>query len=134
MTGMDAMAPAIVPTVFGGHGSVEVVLWSLVLVSGLLGALGAAYLLYVDTIVVHYTRFFRIIAAGLLVFVATAPVVYLFAVELIHAVHALAAAVISVGLYTLIRAELASNELAEAFDAGDPGGFEESFGDFDDEE
>jgi len=99
----------------GGYEPVEVVLWGVVLVSGLVGGLGAAYLLYVDTIVVHYTTYFRTIATGLLGFAVTAPVVFAFAPGWIHAVHALAVVCISVGLYSLSDDRL---EPADSFEEG----------------
>lgn len=84
----------------------EMLLHGVVLWSGIFGAVGAGYLLYADTIIVHYSRFFRIIAVGLFVFAVTAPIIVMYAPELIHAVHALSALFISIGLYTLIREEL----------------------------
>lgn len=83
----------------------ETLLHGVVLLSGVLGALGTGYLLYSDSIVVHYISFFKIIAAGLLIFAVTAPVIVEFAPDWIHAIHALSAVFISIGLYTLIRQE-----------------------------
>lgn len=106
----------------GGYGPLEAALWAVVLLSGLVGGLGAAYLLYVDTIVVHYTTYFRTIAVGLLGFAVTAPVVFALAPGWIHAVHALAVVCISLGLYSLTddRLEPAASFEAEftAFDDG----------------
>ena len=102
--------PTAVLTIFDGYTLIESLLWGIVLLSGGLGAIVGAYLLYVDTIVVHYTRFFKIIAVGLFIFVLTAPVVFLLAVEFIHGVHGFAALVISIGLYSLLREELGSDE------------------------
>lgn len=88
----------------------ELFLHGVVLLSGVVGALGAGYLLYADTITVHYASFFRIIAVGLFVFAASAPIIVEFAPDVIHAVHAFSALCISVGLYTLIRDELQNDE------------------------
>lgn len=85
---------------------VEFLLHGVVLLSGILGAIGTGYLLYVDTIMVHYTSFFKIITAGLLLFAVTAPIIVEFAPDSIHAVHALSTLFISIGLYSLIRGEL----------------------------
>lgn len=114
----SALATGVVPILFDGYNSVEFALWSTVLVSGLLGSFGAAYLLYVDTIVVHYTRFFKIVALGLLLFVGTAPVVFFFAVEFIHGAHALAVVVISAGLYSLVRSEHRTEDFEAVFSVG----------------
>lgn len=85
---------------------VATLLHGVVLLSGVLGALGTGYLLYSDAIIVHYTGFFKIITAGLLLFAVTAPIIVEFAPESIHAIHALSALFISIGLYTLVRQEL----------------------------
>jgi len=105
----------------GGYEPVEVVLWGVVLVSGLVGGLGAAYLLYVDTIVVHYTTYFRTIAVGLLGFAVTAPIVFAFAPDWIHVVHALAVVCITLGLYSLLddRLEPAASFEEEFTEFGD---------------
>lgn len=86
--------------------NLEFLLHGVVLVSGILGAIGTGYLLYADTVVVHYATFFRLVTAGLLLFSLSAPVVVRFAPDAIHAIHALAALCISGGLYTLIRPEV----------------------------
>jgi len=91
------------PLTISGFSHVEVVLWGLVLLSGFIGAACGLYLLYVDSIVVHHTAFFKIISAGLLLFVVTAPVVFFLPFEFIHGIHGSAAFVISVGLYTMLR-------------------------------
>ena len=93
-----------------GFSPVEMVLWGLVLFSGFTGAVCGLYLLYVDSLVVHHTAFFKIISAGLLLFVLTAPIVFFLSVELIHAVHGFTAFVISVGLYTILRDDLSSRD------------------------
>lgn len=74
-----------------------------------LGAVGAAamlYLLYSETLVVAYDRFFRVVAVGLLVFALTGPAFQLFAPALLHAVHGLAGLFVTVGLYDLVAREL----------------------------
>lgn len=91
------------PLHISGFSPVEMVLWGLVLLSGFTGAVCGLYLLYVDSLVVHHTTFFKIISAGLLLFVITAPVVFFLSFEFIHGVHGFAAFVISVGLYTILR-------------------------------
>lgn len=102
--------PAAVLTLFDGYTLIESLFWGIVLLSGGVGAIGGAYLLYINTIIVHYTRFFKIITVGLFIFVVTAPVVFLLAVEFIHGVHGFAALVISIGLYSLLREELGPDE------------------------
>ena len=91
------------PLYISGFSPVEVVLWGLVLLSGLTGAVCGFYLLYVDSLVVHHTMFFKIVSAGLLLFVITAPVVFFLPFEFIHGVHSFAAFVVSAGLYTILR-------------------------------
>lgn len=88
----------------------ETLLHGVVLLSGLLGAMGTGYLLYSDSIIVHYTTFFKIITAGLLLFAVTAPIIVQFAPDSIHSVHALSALFISVGLYTLIREKIRADD------------------------
>lgn len=95
----------------------ELLLHGVVLLSGVLGAIGTGYLLYADTIVVHYTSFFKVITVGLFLFSVTAPIIVRFAPESIHAVHALSALFISVGLYTLIRDELQTADNFEQLSA-----------------
>lgn len=72
------------------------------------GAAGVAllYLLYSETVVVHYARFFRLITAGLLGYAVTGPVVGTLAPEYIHAVHGVATLAVVGGLYGLVRDEL----------------------------
>jgi len=91
------------PLTISGFTPVEMVLWGLVLLSGFTGGIGGLYLLYVDSLVVHHAMFFKIISAGLLLFVNTAPVVFFLSVEFIHGVHGFTAFVISAGLYTILR-------------------------------
>lgn len=90
--------------------NVEHLLHGVVLLSGVFGAIGTGYLLYADTIMVHYTSFFKIIMAGLFLFAVTAPIIVLFAPDAIHAIHALSAVSISAGLYILIRQEFQTDD------------------------
>lgn len=78
----------------------------IVLLSGAAGALGTGYLLYSDAIVVHFSRFFKVITFGLFLFSVTAPIIVQFAPDTIHAVHALSAVFISIGLYTIVRGKI----------------------------
>jgi hypothetical protein len=71
--------------------------------AGTLAALGLAYLLVSESVVVHYRSFFRTTALGLFAFAATGPVVGTLAPSLIHAVHGFAALVVTVALYRLVR-------------------------------
>lgn len=95
----------------------ELFLHGVVLLSGVLGAIGTGYLLYADSIMVHYTSFFRTVTVGLLLFAVTAPIIVQFAPDSIHAVHALSALFISFGLYTLIREELETPDNFERLSA-----------------
>jgi hypothetical protein len=76
------------------------------LILGTIAALGLSYLLYSETLVVHYRRFFRLITIGLLVYAISGPIIETFTPALIHAIHATAAVFISIGLYDLIRGDL----------------------------
>lgn len=89
---------------------VEHLLHGVVLLSGILGAIGTGYLLYADTIVVHYTTFFKTVTAGLLLFAVTAPIIVQFAPDAIHAVHAISAVFISIGAYRLIQQEMQTDD------------------------
>ena len=82
--------------------------------AGVVSLAGLAYLLYAEAFVVHYARFFRVIAVGLAIFAVTGLLVGAFAPALIHAVHALAALVVAVGLYGLVAEELDDEESFEA--------------------
>lgn len=103
MTGVESLLYASAGGPLGLD--LETLLHGIVLFSGISGALGTGYLLYSDSIMVHYAGFFKIITAGLLIFAVTAPVIVEFAPDWIHAIHALSAVFISIGLYTLIRQE-----------------------------
>lgn len=81
-----------------------------VLLSGIIGAIGTGYLLYADDIIVHFSRFFKIITIGLFLFTVTAPIVVVFTPDLIHAVHALSAGFISIGLYVMVRDEIQADD------------------------
>lgn len=74
--------------------------------AGAVAAVALAYLLYVETVAVHYPRFFRTVLAGLLVFAVTGPVIGIVAPAFIHAVHGIAALFVTVGLYGLLQGEL----------------------------
>lgn len=74
--------------------------------AGAVAAVSLAYLLYAETVTVHYPRFFRTVLLGLLAFAVTGPVIGTFAPALIHAVHALAGLFITIGLYGLLDREL----------------------------
>lgn len=76
------------------------------LVLGTIAAVGLVYLLYSETVVVHYRRFFRLITLGLLFYAISGPIIGTLAPALIHAIHATAAVFISIGLYDLIRDDL----------------------------
>jgi hypothetical protein len=91
----------------------EFFLHGVVLLSGILGAVGAGYLLYTDTVVVHYAGFFKLVTTGLLLFAASAPIIVRFAPDLIHGVHALSALFISVGLYGLVRQEFGTEDFEQ---------------------
>lgn len=103
---VDLLVWLQISSIFEGYSTFEVTLWGLVLLSGFFGALGGIYLLYVDTVVVHYPNFFRIIAVGLIGFVISAPAVFFLNVEFIHGVHGFAALVVAIGLYSLLREEV----------------------------
>lgn len=96
--------------------NIEHLLHGVVLLSGVLGAIGTGYLLYADSIVVHYTTFFKTITAGLLLFAVTAPIIVQFAPDAIHAVHALSAVFISIAAYNLIQQELQTDDDFEHLD------------------
>jgi hypothetical protein len=99
---------------------IELLLHGVVLLSGVLGAIGTGYLLYADAITVHYTAFFKVITIGLFMFAVTAPIIVEFAPDSIHAIHALSALFISVGLYTLLREERQSTDDFEHLRADSP--------------
>lgn len=73
---------------------------------GTIASLGLIYLLYSETMVVHYRRFFRLITFGLLLYAGTGPLIGTFAPAYIHAVHGTAALFIVLGLYDLVRGDL----------------------------
>lgn len=81
--------------------------------AGAVAAVALAYLLYAETVSVHYPRFFRTVLAGLLAFAVTGPVVGTLAPAFIHAVHALAALFVTVGLYGLLQRELDEDDSFE---------------------
>lgn len=78
--------------------------------AGGVAAAALAYLLYAETVAVHYPRFFRTVLVGLLVFAVTGPVIGIFAPAFIHAVHGIAALFVTVGLYGLLARELSGDQ------------------------
>lgn len=100
----------LLSVVVGELMDVETFLHGVVLLSGVLGTIGTGYLLYSDSIAVHYTSFFTIVTAGLLVFAVTAPIIVQFAPDSIHAAHALSAVFITIGLWTLIREKMQADD------------------------
>ena len=83
--------------------------------AGAIAGVGFLYLLASESIVVTYGRFFKIVTAGLLVFAVTGPLIGSFAPAVIHAVHALAAAFIAVGLWLLLASESQTDDFETAF-------------------
>lgn len=81
--------------------------------AGAVAAVSLAYLLYAETVTVHYPRFFRTVLVGLLAFAVTGPVIGTIAPAYIHAVHALAGLFVTVGLYGLLDRELTADEQFE---------------------
>ncbi|WP_232703471.1 hypothetical protein [Halobacterium wangiae] len=79
-------------------------------VLGSVAALGLLYLLYAETLVVHYQRFFRLITVGMLVYALTGPVIGTLAPAYIHLIHAAAALCITVGLWDLVQEDLRGEE------------------------
>lgn len=77
---------------------------------GAAAVLGLLYLLYTETVVVHYPRFFRLITLGLLVYAATGPVVGTLAPAYIHLIHGLAGVFIAAGLWDLVHEDARRDE------------------------
>lgn len=73
------------------------------LLAGVLASLGLLYLLYSGSTRVHYRRFFRLIAVGMLIYSVTGPIIGTLAPAVIHAVHTVAVLFIIFGLYDLIN-------------------------------
>lgn len=86
--------------------------------AGAVAAVALAYLLYAETVAVHYPRFFRTVLVGLLVFAVTGPVIGTFAHAFIHAVHGIAALFVTIGLYGLLHRELIDAEQFEGMFRG----------------
>lgn len=80
------------------------------MVAGSIAVVGLLYLIYSDTTVVHYARFFRLITLGLLVYAVTGPVIGRLEPALIHGVHGLAALFIALGLYDLVHDDLVRDQ------------------------
>ena len=83
--------------------------------AGAIAGIGFLYLLASGSVVVTYGRFFKIVTVGLLVFAVTGPLIGSFAPAVIHAVHALAAAFIVVGLWLLLASERRVDDFETAF-------------------
>lgn len=90
------------------------------LVVGAVGAATMCYLLYSETVVVAYPRFFRLTTFGLLIFALTGPALTYFRPALLHAAHGTAALFVCVGLFDLVAGELRREEefAAMSMDAG----------------
>lgn len=102
---------------------------------GATAVVGLLYLLYTQTAVVHYPRFFRLITSGLLVYAATGPVFGRFAPAYIHLVHGIAALFVTAGLWSLVSDDVRQDEDFRAIvgaDADDLGYGDDAFG-FDDD-
>ena len=82
------------------------------LVVGVLSATGLLYLAYSQQFVVGYRRFFHLLIGGLLVFTIGGPMADLFAPSFTHAVHGLAALMVSLGLYDPVHNNLRKDEWA----------------------
>lgn len=82
--------------------------------AGIVSLAGIGYMLYTKKFVVHYNRFFRIVAIGMAVFAVTAPLSLVFSHVFIHLIHATAALVIAIGFYTIVQSELDSEQSFEA--------------------
>lgn len=80
------------------------------LILGSVAAVGLLYLLYSQTLVVHYRRFFRLITFGLLIYAVTGPIIGRLAPAFIHAIHGTATLCIAFGLYDLVHDELHREE------------------------
>lgn len=74
-------------------------------VGGGVAAVALVYLLYTESIAVHYLRFFRTILIGLLVFAITGPIIGTVEPALIHADHAVAGLFVTIGWYGLLARE-----------------------------
>lgn len=83
--------------------------------AGVVSLAGIVYMLHANRFVVHYNRFFRIIAIGLAIFAVTAPLKLVFSHVVIHSIHAIAAFVIGTGFYTLVEDELGDESFEVAF-------------------
>lgn len=72
----------------------------------LVAGIGLLYLLYSGHYVVNYRRFFEIIAVGLFLSLLGGTFLFFLSDALRHTIHGLAALVITVGLYDLVRGEV----------------------------
>lgn len=84
------------------------------LLFGSIATIGLLYLLYAETLVVHYDRFFRLITLGLLIYAGTGPIIGRLAPAYIHLIHATAALFITLGLWDLVTEDLRDEEDFEA--------------------
>lgn len=83
------------------------------LAMGLVATGGLLYILRLHRIEGRYHRFVFVTTAGILVFVVVAPMVELFARQLVHLVHGVAAVLIIFGLYDPVRNDLRKDQWAE---------------------
>lgn len=86
---------------------------------GATAVLGLLYLLYTETVVVHYPRFFRLITLGLLVYAATGPIIGTFAPAYVHLIHGVAAVFIAAGLWDLVHSDGIQHDDFESIIGGD---------------
>lgn len=82
------------------------------LVLGLLSGIGLVYLAYSQRFSVGYRRFFHLLIAGLLVFAVGGPLADLFAPDVSHAIHGVAALFVILGLYDPVHNDLRKDEWA----------------------
>lgn len=101
------------------------------LLFGSIATIGLLYLLYAETLVVHYDRFFRLITLGLFIYASTGPIIGYLAPAYIHLIHATAALFITLGLWDLVTEDLRGEEdfeaiIAPAIASDEEFGFEEA--------
>lgn len=83
------------------------------LTAGVLAIVGLIYLLYVQRFVVEFHRFLTYLLAGFFVFSIGGPLVELFAPDLMHAVHGVAALFVVFALYSPVHNDLRKEEWAQ---------------------
>lgn len=86
---------------------------------GVVGAVTMLYLLYSETLVVAYPRFFKLTALGLLLFALTGPALGRLEPALMHAVHGTAALFVCFGLFDLVASELRNDDDLAALGMGE---------------